>query len=108
MGKNLLTKLTLKEVIETLATYDIKHCIFPHNYLAEYDRDIPIIRGLAMGDKNLILLDSEQNLEEMRETIIHELIHTKHYRLGDLRKNIERHVQNETILTYERLYGVKP
>jgi len=101
--------LSLKDAIETLVTYDIKHCLFPHNYIAEVMEEIPIVRGLAMDDRKLILLDSEQGMEEMRETIIHELIHTKYYRLGNLRsRNVERKVIDETIRTYKKLYGVKP
>jgi len=107
-SKNSLTTLTLKDVIETLVTYDINHSLFPHNYMVDYFNDVPIIRGLAIDDKKLILIDSEQGNEEMRETIIHELIHTKHYRLGDLRSQIEKIVQDETVLTYKMLYGVKP
>ncbi len=100
--------LKLKEVIETLSSYDLKHCIFPHNYAAEAGYDVPIFRGLAMDDKKLILIDIEQGLEEKRETVIHELIHTKHYRLGDLKSKIEKIVEKETFLTYKLLYGHKP
>jgi len=104
--KNKYKLLTLKDAIETLVTYNVEHCRFPHNYLSDVFEDIPDIRGLAMDDKKLILLDREQGTEEMRETIIHELIHTKHFRLGDLRgiKTIENHVMRETKLTYDKLY----
>ena len=105
------TRLTLKDVIETLAIYDIEHCRFPHNYLADAGMDIPNIAGLCINDKKLILIDKEQGDEELKETIIHELIHAKHYKKGDLKNNrnyIERHVQAETVMTYLKLYGVKP
>jgi len=100
--------LDLKEVIETLSTYNVEHTRFPHNYLAEVGYDVPIIRGLALGDRRLILLDKEQNCEEMRETVIHELIHTVHYRRGDLRSRVEKIVQKETREIYKHLYGVYP
>jgi len=108
----MINELSLKDVIETLIIYNIEHCRFPYNYLREYFNNtkykLPEIRGLAMDDKKLILIDKEQGDERKRETIIHELIHTKHYRLGDLQpKNIERVVQSETLLTYYKLYGVK-
>lgn len=106
----LIKKLTLKDVIDVLSDYDVKHCIFPHNYLAEIDDTIPVIRGIALGEKRLILLDSEQNSEEMRETVIHEILHCKHYKLGDLSgfNKIENHIEKETNLTYKLLYGHKP
>ena len=74
-------------------------------------QDIPRFAGLTMDDKNLILLDKEQGIEEMKETIIHEFIHTKHFRKGDIgkgRNTIEKYVQAETVMTYLELYGVRP
>ena len=107
--KRKLEELTLKDVIETLVTYNYELCRFPHNYAAEVGYDIPIISGLAMDDKKLILVDKEQCCERIRETIIHEFIHTKHYRKGDLRRGeIENIIEKETNLTYEKLYGGKP
>ena len=100
--------LDLKEVIETLSTYNIEHTRFPHNYLAEVGYEVPIVRGMAIDDKKLILLDKEQGKEEMRQTVIHELIHTVHFRRGDLRSGIERIVQKETRSVYKHLYGVYP
>lgn len=102
--------LKLKDVIEVISEYDIKHTLFPHNYYAEICQSVPVIRGVALGDKRLILLDSEQSIEEMRETVIHELLHCHHYNLGDLRgyQNIERVVQRETRETYKKLYGDYP
>jgi len=101
--------LTLKDVIETLIVYDIEHCRFPHNYLADVNYEIPRIEGLAMDDNKLILINKELCDEEKRHVVIHELLHTKHYRIGDLKgKNIEKVVEAETVLTYLKLYGVKP
>ncbi|MHA1302355.1 MAG: hypothetical protein ACTSPI_01450 [Candidatus Heimdallarchaeaceae archaeon] len=102
--------LNLKDVIETLLVYNIEHTKFPHNYFAEIDENTKVLGGLAMDDKKLILIDQDTGNEEMREIIIHELIHTKHFRKGDLRgmKSIEDHVDAETALTYLKLYGVKP
>ena len=100
--------LSLKDVIETLTIYDIKHTIFPHNYIAGVNDNIPIIRGVALRDRKLILLDEEQNMREMRGTVIHELIHAKYYKLGNLRKNVERIVDGETKRTFMKLYGVEP
>lgn len=98
--------LNLKEVIETLSTYNIEHCKFPHNYMVDFGYDIPFIRGLAMDDKKLILINNEQSIEDIRESIIHELIHTVYFRKGNLRKNIERTVQGETKKIYKKIYGV--
>jgi len=108
--KNILEELTLKDVIEALIFYDIEHCRFPHNYIAGSD-DIPRLRGLTLDDKRLILINREQGTEELRETIIHELHHIKHFRLGDLENNnrkIEAVVRAETAKTYKKLYGVAP
>ena len=100
-----LEELTLKDVIETLVTYNYELCRFPHNYMAERGFDVPEVKGLAIDDKKLILIDREQSIEDMRETIIHEFLHTKHYRQGDLKiKEIERIIEKETKLTYEKLY----
>lgn len=106
----LIKKLTLKDVVEVLAIYDLEHCRFPHNYMSELYNDVPIIRGMAVGSKKLILLDREQNTEQMKETLIHELIHCKHFQLGDLKDTgniVEKHVDKETALTYKLLYGHK-
>lgn len=100
--------LTLKDVIETLTTYNYELTRFPHNYLADIDLDIPRIEGLAIDDKKIILVNYEQSVENIRDTIIHEFLHTKHFRQGDLRgKEIEKIVEKETDLTYAKLYGRK-
>ena len=101
--------LNLKDVIETLTLYDLEHCRFPHNYMI--DMDIPMVGGMALDDRKLILIDKELPTESMKEVVIHELIHTKHYRDGDLPRNIntiEKIVQRETELTYKKLYGYRP
>lgn len=106
----ILHSLTLKDVIETLVTYDIEHCRFPINYMYEYIGEEKGFHGLAMDDKKLILINKELGNEEIRETIIHELLHTRHYRLADLTRNpnlIEKIVEKETNLTYKKLYGIK-
>ena len=102
--------LNLKDVIETLTYYNLEHSRFPHNYMID-NLDVPIIGGMALDDRKLILIDKELPLESGREIVIHELIHTKHYRNGDLPRNIntiERIVQRETEMTYKKLYGHKP
>ena len=102
--------LTLKDVIETLVTYDIEHCRFPCNHVTDYFGIETQLKGLAMDDKKLILINQELGLEEMREVIIHELLHTLHYRLSDLPSKpnlIEKIVEKETNLTYKKLYGVE-
>lgn len=101
--------LNLKDVIDTLAYYDLEHCRFPHNYML--DMDMPIIDGMVIDDRKLILINKELPTETSREVVLHELIHTKHFRDGDLPKNIntiERIVQRETEMTYKKLYGNKP
>jgi len=105
----IIKSLTLKDVIETLSIYDIEHCRFPHNYMAEVYEEIPLIYGMILDERKLILIDNEQGQEETKETVIHELLHAKHYRLGNLKgyKNIEKHVEKETSLTYKLLYGHK-
>ena len=107
--KKLIKPLTLRNVIDALVIYDIEHCRFPHNYLTAIISEIPPLGGLALADKKLILIDSEQGEETTREIIIHELLHCKHYQIGDLKgfNSIERQVQKETNLTYKLLYGVK-
>ncbi len=109
--KRIPETLTLKDVIEVLIAYNIEHCRFPHNYMIEYfgEEAVPEIHGLALDDEKLILIDKEQGFEALRETIIHELLHAKHYKKGDLRgKDIEVVVEKETSLTYKELYGVEP
>jgi len=105
-----IEELTLKDVIESLAYYNIEHCRFPSNYINDYFKDtkykLPELKGLALDDKKLILIDKDSADEVRKETIIHELIHTKHYRLGDLRENIEDIVEAETNITYKKLYNL--
>lgn len=104
----ILHPLTLKDVIETLITYDIEHCRFPINYMHEYFGERKGFMGLAMDDKKLILINKELGMEEMRETLIHEFLHTHHYRKGDLTgRLIETIVEKEINLTYKKLYKVK-
>jgi len=109
----LIRALTLKEAIEALAIYNIEHCRFPHNYFAETGDfgDIPELHGLVLDDRRLILIDKEQGIEEIKESVIHELIHAKHFMKGDLPSNIktiERRVIAETTLTYSKLFGEPP
>jgi len=105
----IIKSLTLKDVIETLSIYNIEHCRFPHNYMAKFVDEIPTITGMVLDDRKLIMIDNEQGQEETKETVIHELLHCKHYKLGDLKgyANIERYVEKETSLTYKLLYGHK-
>ena len=102
--------LTLKDTINILSMYDIEHCRFPHNYIADVVDDIPRLNGLVLGDKRLILIDREQPIELAKEVVIHELLHCKHYELGDLSgfNRIENYIKQETDLTYKLLYGHKP
>lgn len=102
--------LTLKDVINTLTYYDLEHCRFPHNYMID-NMDVPIVGGMALDDRKLILIDKDLPTESSKEVVIHELIHTKHYRDGDLPRNIntiEKIVQRETEMTYKKLYGYRP
>ena len=106
-----LKELTLADVIETLIHYDVEHCRFPHNYLAEFVKGIPELGGWALDDKKLILINKEECDERRREIVIHELLHTVHFRRGDLPrdiKKIEEIVEAETELVYKKLYGNKP
>ncbi|MBU4480432.1 hypothetical protein KKG48_03260 [Patescibacteria group bacterium] len=108
-----LEPLTLKDAIETLIVYDVEHCRFPHNYLAGHfgHGKIPSMGGLALDPRKLILVDRERGTEAKRMIIIHELLHTKHFRKGDLKNNmkfIEDVVEGETKLTYAKLYGPRP
>lgn len=68
-------------------------------------KKIPHLEGLILHDKKIILLDEEQGIMESRYTIIHELLHGKHYLEGNLKKNKEPRIIAETQLTYEKLYG---
>ena len=109
--KQVLKELTLKDVIETLIWYNVEHCRFPHNYLADFVADMPVVGGLTLDDKKLILINKEESDENRREVVIHELLHTAHFRRGDLPrdiKKIEKIVEAETELTYKKLYGAKP
>lgn len=103
-----LEQLTLKDVIETFTTYNLRHVDFPHNFLAQTGADIPEIDGLTLDDKKIIYINTDTSLEYRRAVLIHEFLHTKHYRQGDLpRSKTESVVEKETKLTYYDLYGVK-
>ena len=67
-----------------------------------------MIGGICSDDKKLILIDKDIGMEMARSVIIHEILHAKHFRLGDLSgRNIERVVEKETSETYYKLYGIK-
>jgi len=98
--------LTLKDVIETFVTYDLRHSVFPHNLISE-EYGIPYLFGMAIDNRKIILIDEDLGQEETRATLIHELLHTKHYRLGDLSERlVEKTVRAETKRMYKLLYGV--
>ncbi|MCK5624992.1 hypothetical protein KAI04_04070 [Candidatus Pacearchaeota archaeon] len=104
-----LEELTVKDIIETFVTYDLEHCKFPHNYFIEVMSRIPRIEGVTLDDQKLILINNENGLEKTRQVIIHELLHTKHYRQGNLElKRIEKQVVAETKFNYMKIYGVNP
>ncbi|MFC1625319.1 hypothetical protein ACFL1O_00335 [Patescibacteria group bacterium] len=113
-GKKLIHRvLTLKDVIEALAIYDVEHCRFPHNYFAETDAfgKIPELHGMVIDDQKLILIDDEQGTEIIKQTVVHELLHARHFMVGDLPHNnkiIEKVVNTETDITYLKLFGVLP
>ena len=106
MATEKLETLTMRDIIETLVTYNVRHVPFPHNYVqgaAKYN-------GLICDDKKTIFLNEEMAKEITRAVIIHEFLHDKHYRIGNLcdERRIESVVKKETIETYKQIYGVKP
>jgi uncharacterized protein YjaZ len=80
--------MELKDVLDVLCRYYIKHTDFPINHMSSLLDDDEgnsfVLKGLAIDDKKLILIDKEQGLENMRETILHELYHGHFYMNGQL------------------------
>jgi len=79
-------RMGLAEVVNVLCNYDIKRTEFPINYMARAlgKEDTLTLRGMAMDDQKLILIDKEQGLEYMRETVMHEIYHCHFYLTGQL------------------------
>lgn len=98
----------LKNIINVLAIYDIKHCEFPINLMLEFMKK-PKMAGLAVDDKKTLYIDTAQGLTETREAVVHEILHAHHYLIGDLdtktMKKIESQIERETDKIIERVYG---
>ena len=100
-------KNILGEIINSLIIYDVIHIEFPLNLLREYQKK-NIIRGLAVDDMKRIYIDKNACNTEKRETVIHELFHTFHYRRGDYDNTSyaveENEVARETQELFELIY----
>lgn len=97
-NKKDLELLTLRNVVDALMRYDVKHCPFPQNNVRK-NNDMALIDD----EKKIIYLDEEETQRNMRIGIIHEFLHAKYYALGI--KDIEKKIEKEADLVYERLYG---
>jgi len=95
-----LELLTLRDVIDALMRYDIKHCPFPQN---DISKKLGSHNGIIDDEKKIVYLNEEQTQESMRKTIIHEFSHAKNYRAG--KKDTEKQIEKETEIIYKKLYG---
>ncbi|MCK9595727.1 hypothetical protein M0R19_00895 [Candidatus Pacearchaeota archaeon] len=99
MSKEISNFLTLKDVINSLVEYDIKHCPFPQN-----DNSKGIDQGGMIDDeKKIIYIEDEQTYKSKRTVLIHELLHAKYFRLG--KEDNEEQIEKETDIIYKKLYG---
>lgn len=78
-------KLTLKDVIDALVDYDIRHQPLPSMGTGN-------LYGLFSSGEKRIYLNSEQDRREMIDTIVHELYHAKFHMQG-----VDDRVSHETI-----------
>ncbi|MDD5012307.1 MAG: hypothetical protein PHQ66_01520 [Candidatus Nanoarchaeia archaeon] len=97
-----LDLLTLKEVVDVFAEFDLRHTDFPHNY--KDDKKIPKYNGLTILEKKLIYLDKDiPDIIDRRKAVIHEVLHSKYFLQG--KKDTERQVEKETEEIYKKIYG---
>ncbi|MFC1625318.1 hypothetical protein ACFL1O_00330 [Patescibacteria group bacterium] len=106
-----LESLTLRDVIDALASgYKFKYSEFPHNLVKE-TFDLPLMTELVVDDEKLVLINERLGIEHTRSAIVHAFIHIKHFLRGDLPHKgdiCEDTVNAETDLTFKELYGIDP
>ena len=74
--------MNLKNIVEILVRYDVKHLPFVTNlYFENLDEDFTL-EGLACDDKKIIYLNSDNCNDVQRLTIIHEALHCHSYMHG--------------------------
>lgn len=93
-------KLNIKDIIDILCEYDLKHQEFPGNLLANDDNEI--IYGIADDNDKTIHINKIQNLNEKRNTVIHELVHCKCYRYNP--STTENEIRKYANKMYMKLY----
>ena len=96
---NLQTKLqalTMKDVLNVLSTYDIRHV----PVLYESNKELG---GLCVPSRNIILISDHTSYQERETAIIHEIVHGDDFsRRGH---TSERTTDIRTKLTYLQLNG---
>jgi hypothetical protein len=101
-----MSKLTLRDVVEILCHFNVKHTDFPLNRVVDQQ-----VRGLASDSSRTIFVERDIGLQTARKVVIHELIHCKHYLAGDLddvpNQQGEKIVLKEERETWKDLYGRK-
>lgn len=94
-----LELLTMRNVIDALMRYDVKHCPFPQNDVPGKGAD----SGIIDDEKKIIYLDEETTQEYMRKAIIHEFLHAKYFALG--KEDTEEQIERESEDVYKKIYG---
>lgn len=99
-----MSRLTLRDVIEALCHYNVRHLEFPLNAVVEQQ-----VTGITNDREKTVYLEKDRTLYVKRKTIIHELTHCKHNLLGDLDslpvRSIEKIIEREEKQTWKSLYG---
>jgi len=103
--------LTIKDVIDILCHYNMKHCEFPLSFILENHPDFEneYFGGCAIDDKKTIYINSDSSLITRRKAIIHELYHAYAYLTAkhDLYsfKKMEQDTKKATERFYKKLYS---
>jgi len=91
-SKQIHRDLTVKDILEVLANYELIHQRLPTG----------MVRGMCVEGENAIYVDNRTNGTERIEVIVHELYHAKHFIRDE--PNSERRVKAETKQFMDKFY----
>ena len=98
--------MNLKNIVEILVRYDVKHIPFVTNMHYELTNPDLMLSGLCADHEKMIYLDSNMCDDHMRLTIIHEALHCHSFMYG--LGWSEREVTKRAKDLFKETYGWKP
>ena len=98
--------LTVRDIVDVLSYYNFNHALFPHNEMASESSGIPYVYGMTIPERRQIIVNSSLIPQDMRDTVIHELTHARHFLRGECcefdEERLERYVERVTDLTLKQ------